>query len=336
MEHYKQGDKVFLFGFSRGAYTVCSLAALLHKCGLMESGNEKLVPLALQVYQKSKKDPDGAQLVKATFGRECKPHFLGIWDTVASVGLIMNGDPFPSAAMNPDVRHVRHAVSIDERRMKFQPESWVTPAEAKEQTVKEVWFAGVHSDVGGGYEESESGLSKVALEWLLKEAIEEGLQIHEEKCIKTLGLTNEVKGAKEAYKYQYDEFALPETYYKNTKAPDHNDKIHNSLTLPWIIMDLLLSISPRYRVGRRRKIGADALVHESVLKRWRDAEAKDQDKEQKDAKKREPYKPANLKHKIDSLPVGWKTALDDPKPDSLPNWVIRRKKIEYSTAAETD
>lgn len=321
MEHYNPGDKVFMFGFSRGAYTVCSLAALLHSCGLLEKGNENLVQLALNVYQNSKTKPDDAQLLKATFSRECKPHFLGIWDTVASVGIVMNGNPFPSAAMNPDVRHIRHAVSIDERRAKFQVEQWVTPDTSKEQTVKEVWFAGVHSDVGGGYAEEESGLSKIALEWMLSEAIEEGLQIDEIKCIQTLGLTEEVAGYEKQDNHLYHEMALPYNYIAHTHAPDHLDVLHDSHTLPWKILDLILSISPKVSYGRPRSIPPKAHIHESVLKRWRD---------RKTENGQERYQPENLQPIIAMLPANWEKELENPYSSALPDWVVRRKRIDYA------
>ncbi len=170
MDKYEKGDKVYLFGFSRGAYTVRALAGMLNKCGLLEKGNNNLIPYTSRMYRKGKSDL--AAGYKKTFSRECKPHFVGVWDTVKSVGLFIPRK-FPNAKLNPDVANGYHALSVDEQRSKFQPNLWdkATPG----QTIEQVWFAGVHSDVGGFYK--EAGLSNIALKWMLLKAFHCGLLI---------------------------------------------------------------------------------------------------------------------------------------------------------------
>jgi uncharacterized protein (DUF2235 family) len=111
---------------------------------------------------------DVAQNFKATFSRDCPLFFAGLWDTVSSVGWVFNPVKLPFSARNPSMKNGRHAISSHERRCYYQQNLWGTPFDG--QSIKQVWFAGVHSDVGGSYPESQSGLSKVTLEWMLHEA----------------------------------------------------------------------------------------------------------------------------------------------------------------------
>ena len=187
VEHYKPGDRIYLFGFSRGAYTARVLAALIHACGLMHTKNRNLVPYVIDLFRKeatkAKKRNDKAErqagrkqplqlpvcdTFKQAFCLTPPIHFLGVWDTVSSVGTIFDPFNLPYTRWNPSVKTVRHAISIDEQRKFFRTNLWSTTTH--ETDVKQVWFAGVHADVGGGYEESQSGLAKIALQWMLDEA----------------------------------------------------------------------------------------------------------------------------------------------------------------------
>lgn len=177
--NYEPDDRVFLFGFSRGAYTARAVAALLHSIGLLHRGTDNLLPYA-QVYWQADfgaQSPGGkvSREFKSTLGRECPIHFIGVWDTVGSVGFFNNFRSFPHTSRNPEVTHVRHAVSIDERRSTFRQN--LMSAGHAAQDVKNVLFAGVHSDVGGGYPPEESGLAKIAFEWMIREAKNCGLDV---------------------------------------------------------------------------------------------------------------------------------------------------------------
>jgi uncharacterized protein (DUF2235 family) len=172
MDNYQPGDRVYLFGFSRGAYTARALAAVLHSVGLLQPGAANLVPYALRYWQKDfGAESVGGKLCaefKATLARPCPVHFIGVWDTVGSVGMINNFRTFPFTMKNPEAAHVRHAVSIDERRACFRQNLMVPAFEG--QDIRNAYFAGVHSDVGGGYPPGETGLSKIAFEWIVREA----------------------------------------------------------------------------------------------------------------------------------------------------------------------
>lgn len=174
---YEDGDRVFLFGFSRGAYTARALAALLHMFGLIRKGNNNLIPYVTGMFGRGSDQVFAlARRFKPAFSRECTVHFLGLWDTVKSVGWIYDPKNLPFTTNNPSVHIVRHAVSIDERRCFFRQNLWKA---GEGQDVQQVWFAGVHSDVGGGYPESENGLANITLWWMLDEARRNGLLVDE-------------------------------------------------------------------------------------------------------------------------------------------------------------
>ncbi len=173
MDHYRPGDRVFLFGFSRGAFTARALAGMLYKCGLLEQGSKNLVPYAIKLYNQ-RDNARVAESFKATYCRPCKPYFIGVWDTVASLGWFL-GKKFFNAELNPDVTYGYHAMAIDEHRSKFPVSVWDEGAKTDHQTIEQVWFPGSHSDVGGGY--PERGLSDLALEWMFEKAAAAGLRL---------------------------------------------------------------------------------------------------------------------------------------------------------------
>ena len=174
MDKYEQGDKVFIFGFSRGAFTARVLAGMLYKCGLLQKGSNNLIPYASRI-NFFKDNQQTAAGFKNAFCHECKPHFLGVWDTVASLGHLHSLRKFSDSILNPDVTNAYHAISIDEKRKKFPVSIWDESNIPTAQIIEQVWFSGVHSDVGGSY--PERGLSDIALEWLLTNAENKGLKL---------------------------------------------------------------------------------------------------------------------------------------------------------------
>jgi uncharacterized protein (DUF2235 family) len=214
MDHWEPGDNVFLFGFSRGAYTVRVLAGMLHALGLLPRGNPNLVPYVVKLFksvrgQGTAEQPHGnfnywklcnqfrwsfARAVPDNDQRHFRVHFLGLWDTVSSVGWVWDPAKFPYTVHNPSVRVIRHAVSIDERRWFFRqnlvrpdPEEPPLPG----QDVDERWFAGVHADVGGGYpdDEENGGLWRVGFQWILDEAVKAGLRLDDDRLERVLHRT---------------------------------------------------------------------------------------------------------------------------------------------------
>ena len=188
MENWEPEDRLYLFGFSRGAYTVRVLASMLHLFGVLPRNNEQLIAYVLRSLKRMD-DPGEilARQFKKTFALECKPHFVGVWDTVSSVGWITDPLKVRYSANNPDIHTGRHAISIDERRCFFRQNLWGQPLPG--QDYKQVWFAGVHSDIGGGYRESESGLAKVTLQWMIREATRADLLVQQSVVDEVLGRT---------------------------------------------------------------------------------------------------------------------------------------------------
>ena len=150
MNHYEPGDRVFLFGFSRGAYTVRAVASLLHMYGLIPQGNEPLVPYIIRMMMAingvrqrgaGKEAVDDYFESRAHFKaddvsrRECKPWFVGVWDTVESVGWVENPLKLPFVADNPDIEIGRHAIAIDERRAFFRNHLW-RPSERSDSAAR--------------------------------------------------------------------------------------------------------------------------------------------------------------------------------------------------------
>jgi uncharacterized protein (DUF2235 family) len=179
MKTYEEGDRLYFFGFSRGAYTVRALAGLINTCGLLYAHSENLIAETMRIYH-DRKAGEIAVNFKKTFSRNCTIHFLGLWDTVSSVGWVYNPVTLQGTSNNESVVNVRHAIAIDERRAFFRQNLWGSRFE-KQQDIRQVWFSGVHSDVGGSYPENVSNLSNISLEWMIVEAMGKGLLFDEEK-----------------------------------------------------------------------------------------------------------------------------------------------------------
>jgi len=178
MENYHNGDKICLFGFSRGSYTARALAGMLHKVGLLPRDNQEQIPFAFKMYQKT--SAAGIALAagyKQTFCQNVQVEFLGIWETVSSVGIFM-GRTLPYTDVNSSVKTFRHAVALDEHRVRFLPyllEPKLGNAKVNIEQVPtdalEVWFSGCHGDVGGGAvaDGVVRSLSDTTLRWMVRQ-----------------------------------------------------------------------------------------------------------------------------------------------------------------------
>lgn len=188
-QNYAPGDEIFIIGFSRGAYTARSLGGMLAKVGLLTKlalVQDKLAE-AVHIYQGLKMPGDAVAESPSQFKQNhchsVEITFLGVFDTVGALGVpgFERETPrFHDVQLSDQVLCARHALAIDEPRMKFAPTLWEAAPEAdpvvtEDPRVKQVWFEGVHSDVGGGYPEGETGLSDTALLWMVKEAHDAGL-----------------------------------------------------------------------------------------------------------------------------------------------------------------
>ncbi len=186
-QNYEPGDEIFIVGFSRGAYTARSVAGMVGRVGLLTKVAlvEERLPAAVHMYQ-------GTDLPTGAFGSSvdefkhdhCHPAkvtFLGVFDTVGALGVpgfMRHAPRFHDVQLNGQVLCARHALALDETRHKFAPTFWEAPEQpegspTEDERVKQVWFEGAHSDVGGGYR--ETGLSDTALLWMAREAHRAGL-----------------------------------------------------------------------------------------------------------------------------------------------------------------
>jgi len=258
---YEPGDRIYLFGFSRGAYTVRAVAGLIYFLGLVRPELENLAPLAWAVYANEahvytvSRRFAGGNRFNRCFGISAKPaiHLVGVWDTVSSFGWFWNYQTLPHTAVNPSIIHIRHALAIDERRVCF-PANMFFPQAGQQPNCKQVWFAGVHADVGGGYPEQQATLAKVPLLWMLREAEELGLLINDDQRAYLLNS-------------------------KNKPPSDPCGPIHESLEGFWKVLELLprrtwdqAAGRMRWRgphCGRHRAIEQGSALHVSVLDRMK-------------------------------------------------------------------
>ena len=180
---YEEGDEVFIFGFSRGAYTARSLAGMIAGCGLpTKNPDTNLVNSAFHAYR----NKDQRAAILATLGAyglvNAQITMVGVWDTVGSLGIpaifgaVGPLYEFLDTGLHPDILNAYHAVAIDERREEFPATLWTSPPAAG-QTIEQIYFCGVHGDVGGGYGDTGTGtaLCDITLSWMMAHAQALGL-----------------------------------------------------------------------------------------------------------------------------------------------------------------
>ena len=284
MDTWQPGDRVYIFGFSRGAYTARVLAGLLHTLGLMPHGADNLLPYLIKGYRSLSDRAAGDQMsardevyrdFRRTFARPTAAedqerhfpvHFLGVWDTVSTIGWVWDPKSFRHTAFNPSVRFARHAIALDERRVFFRQNriSFAASRQAMEHSLHtddtprliERWFPGSHCDVGGGHERTEDQLWPLSLEWMLDEARKRHLLIDSDR-----------------------RRAVFQTM--NSSAP-WTLKHHESLEGSWKIAEYFPALRWRknyqtgkwrsqFEVGRGtpRKVRPDEWIHRSALERLR-------------------------------------------------------------------
>ena len=279
INQYEDGDDIYLFGFSRGAYTVRVLAGLVHRIGLLSPDQRNLAGAALTAYKQVgtesgpvspasanvnegtidnvqptlfTTDDRASQFARIVSARWPTIKFVGVWDTVASV-IVPRPDRLYAFSMqtladtrrNPSVRTFRQAIAIDEHRRMFRLDTWDEPQtfkhnrfsatnNAEPQDAQQVWFAGVHGDIGGGYPERESGLSKFPLIWMIEEAVKHGLAV-DPRTVNQLAWGVQRKGS-------------PFSYVR----PDFLQNPHNSMSAFWQVLEWLPK-ADKYKEWSARK-----------------------------------------------------------------------------------
>lgn len=185
--NYESGDELFFFGFSRGAFTVRSLAGLIRNSGILRKDSIDMIEKAYKLY-KSRSSSTHPKEKEATLFRKTYTvadkvpiKFIGVWDTVGSLGnpLVLNtlfskispitlANSFHDAELSSIVENAVQALAIDEKRSNFRPTIWIKQDDSVNQYVEQKWFIGAHSNIGGGY--PSTALSDIALEWMIEKA----------------------------------------------------------------------------------------------------------------------------------------------------------------------
>ncbi len=195
-QNFESGDQLYLFGFSRGAYTARSLAGLIRNCGILRRECADQLDEAFALYRDRTSQSHPRSLASQIFREmyaypDDEIHFIGVWDTVGALGIPVELPElswlservhgwetlwgFHDTQLSSHVRFAYHALAIDETREPFRPTLWTQDDEADGQTLEQIWFAGVHTEVGGGAE--DAALSDIALLWLLERGQACGLQV---------------------------------------------------------------------------------------------------------------------------------------------------------------
>ncbi len=291
-----EGDRIYLFGFSRGAYGARVLAGFIHLFGLVHPSKLHMATYAFRAYRRiSDREPEGDlskiysdinKFYDILDPKLAPIQFLGLWDTVSSMlrfepskySMIRYGH-HPAVANNCSVAKVRHALAIDEKRSMFRNNMWAEPqtsyssrfksGKGVAQDVKQMWFAGYHSDVGGSATEDEAGLSKITLKWML-----------DELCDADGNCALEVRDSR------YDAIVLGRSRgnaKKKYSEPDYRAPVHDSMKIAWRILEYFPKLATRrtwakhdgrlpwyFPMSEPRVIPKDALIHPTALERYHD------------------------------------------------------------------
>jgi uncharacterized protein (DUF2235 family) len=185
--HHRAGDRIFVFGFSRGAYSARSCVGLIRKCGLLKSVDEDSIEKAYELYRDKDVAPKDEDAVKfrAANSREVRVRFIGVWDTVGSLGVPLARIPFSSdyyrwhdTRLSKIVDFAYHAVALDERRKHYDAALWTEQKPDETREVEQRWFIGAHANVGGGYEKKPPDcLANITLRWMQDKAEGAGLKL---------------------------------------------------------------------------------------------------------------------------------------------------------------
>jgi uncharacterized protein (DUF2235 family) len=276
--NWEPGDEIYVFGFSRGAYTARSLVGMVNRLGLLtaDAMTERAYPEALAIYRQRKVDPEGPDRPEWIEFRErhcvypVPIHFVGVFDTVGALGVPLLTSwryRFHDVRLSHNVRYARQALAIDERRRMYAPCLWEVTDDPEggpsgADRVQQVWFEGVHTDIGGGY--ADSRLSDITLRWMVDQARRAGLSFDDERIEQLLSRRTPAQSA-----------AAPDTTVAapdsivvvDDSTPNSRPRAHDSLTVFYRILNrvgwTLHPRNPRFYADSWRRLSApgDRLVY---------------------------------------------------------------------------
>ena len=273
--HYEPGDAIYLFGFSRGAYTARSVGGMMYKCGLVTSGKTRDVNRAMRLYRKRDVHPDDSEAreFRARYAHpdrdtDNRPQitFLGCWDTVGSLGVpdinprfkldtkINRKYKFHDTKLSNIIKHARHAVAIDEKRKVFDVTPMTLSNSARGKTdLKQLWFAGDHGCIGGG-EVIKEPLSDITLNWMVEELV----TLDEEQPL-SLDIAQIPRANAVNYKAPFDN-SMSKMYRRlgviDRAVPNDFDKLH------W-------SVKARLKEDVSYNPASIRVVFETVIPKWK-------------------------------------------------------------------
>jgi uncharacterized protein (DUF2235 family) len=296
-ENYREGDKLYFFGYSRGAYTARVLAGFINDFGLVAPHELHLIGPVFRAWRKLRQDGPRTQYAPLRIAeqffhiRHVPIRFLGLWDTVSSMirfkiggGSLIEFGTHSSVDDNPSVQAVRHVLSIDETRRFFRHQVWSegqmyygnrfkTRKEPPPQDVKQVWFPGTHTDMAGSVPEPEAGLSKQTMVWMREE-------------LDGLGVDSLV--FREQFYQRYvcgKEDKVTERMKLEISTPSAKARLHSQMKLRkgWPILEIFPGLTSRSTwpdqkgwlgyyipLGQYRHIPDDALIDSSFFERRSD------------------------------------------------------------------
>lgn len=251
---YREGDEIWIFGFSRGAYTARSLAGLIRKCGLLDVYTPKLLTQAYKLYRDTSKHPDKEECCtfRDNYSNEPDIHFLGVWDTVGALGIpgtaISETGAFRwhDQTISKKVKYAYHAMALDEHRKSYDTTLWTTE-DGKQKPenidVQQCWFIGAHANVGGGY--GNDALADLPFAWMMQKAAAAGLALRPFTANPDAHLSDVVDSFKQFLRGAYAGISAlfkagDGRHYRGFLGPKQDDKT----------------------------IAVNVSVHESVWRRW--------------------------------------------------------------------
>jgi uncharacterized protein (DUF2235 family) len=188
IENHRDGDSIYILGFSRGAYTARSLVGLIRNCGLLRMSDKTLIERAYAIYRSREEvDSEHAVAFRSANSRSININFLGLWDTVGALGIPLqsfkefNSEQyaFHNTRLSGIVQNAFHALAVDEHRLPYAATIWDAQDykdRARGQVVQQLWFTGAHADIGGGYKDDHP-IADVSLRWIQKKSADCGLGV---------------------------------------------------------------------------------------------------------------------------------------------------------------
>ena len=246
--NYSLGDEIYLLGFSRGAYTVRSLAGLIYNSGLLSRPHIREISKAYELYR-NRLDPDKLNEIEAfreqysfkteKYGSRVPITLLSCWDTVGALGLpdlvssidldekVNEKYQFHDQKLNPIIQNALHAVAIDEQRKVFSPTLMEKSPETEEQQLIQKWFPGDHGCIGGGVEK-QSSLSDGTLQWTIDSIKELGLNLEIDTSVIPTGVNpNPIDDFNIEYQSWVDQIK------EIREVSDDFEDLHESVKIRW-------------------------------------------------------------------------------------------------------